>query len=198
MSSRLDSRTVRDALKRSNPLLFEPREGDRRAAVTLLMRSRAGKVDVLFIRRAEVEGDPWSGHMALPGGHMDPADVDLRQTARRETFEETGVKIEREDFLGRLHDMHPVNRELPPIIISPFVAWVDGKVQIAGNHEVQYHVWIPLSALGDPSHVSEVHYRRHGQDLVLPSILYEGDMIWGLTHRIVINLRRVLREEADA
>ena len=197
MNNQPNAKSVRQALERSKPVLVAPHKGDRRAAVPLLLRSLAGKVDVLFVRRAEVEGDPWSGHMALPGGHMDPTDVDLMETARRETFEEVGVKIKRDDFLGRLCDMHPVNRKLPPIIISPFVAWLDRDVQITGNHEVQYHVWIPLVELGNPSHASEVHYRTNGQNSVLPSILYQGDMTWGLTRRIVTNLREVLREEVD-
>ena len=197
MNNELDAKIVREALERSNPPWVDPNKGQRRAAVTLLLRSLGGEVYVLFVRRAEVEGDPWSGHMALPGGHMDPTDVDLIETARRETFEEVGVRIKRDNFLGRLHDMHPVNRKLPPITISPFVAWLDRDVQIAGNYEVQYHVWIPLVELGNPSHTSEVHYRTNGQNSVLPSILYQGDMIWGLTHRIVMNLREVLREEVD-
>lgn len=195
MNSEPDAKSVREALKRSNPLLVDANKGERRAAVTLLLRSLGGEVDVLFVRRAEVEGDPWSGHMALPGGHMDPTDIDLIETARRETLEEVGVKIERDNFLGQLHDMHPVNRKLPPITISAFVAWLDGDVTVTGNHEVQYHVWIPYTELGNPSNASEVEYHANGQDFVLPSIVYQGDVIWGLTHRIVMNLCEILREE---
>ena len=47
---------------------------------------------VLLIRRAERSGDPWSGHIGLPGGRLDPADQSLRDTALRETREETGLR----------------------------------------------------------------------------------------------------------
>ena len=48
---------------------------------------------VLLIRRAERAGDPWSGHMALPGGRYEPKDPDLLGTALRETVEEVGVAL---------------------------------------------------------------------------------------------------------
>src|SRR6478752_6570976 len=57
---------------------------------------------VLLIRRAERAGDPWSGHMALPGGRREPEDADLVETARRETFEEVGLQLARSDLLGGL------------------------------------------------------------------------------------------------
>ncbi|MFN7699333.1 MAG: NUDIX domain-containing protein [Deltaproteobacteria bacterium] len=56
-------------------------EGERvrgRAAVAAILRERApGAPEVLFIRRAEKPGDPWSGHMAFPGGKQEPGDPDL-------------------------------------------------------------------------------------------------------------------------
>jgi len=61
-----------------------------RAAVTLILRESAAdpaEAEGLFVRRAKVPGDPWSGHVALPGGRRDPEDADLLDTARRETLE---------------------------------------------------------------------------------------------------------------
>ena len=41
----------------------------RRAAVALVLRDEGkhGRPELLFIRRAEHEKDPWSGHMGFPG-----------------------------------------------------------------------------------------------------------------------------------
>ncbi len=49
--------------------------------------------DLLFIRRAEKSGDPWSGHMAFPGGHMESSDASLLAAAIRETQEEIGLDL---------------------------------------------------------------------------------------------------------
>jgi 8-oxo-dGTP pyrophosphatase MutT (NUDIX family) len=59
-----------------------------RAAVALVLRDGApGEVELLFIRRAEHEKDPWSGHMGFPGGRAEPGDASLEATAVRETLE---------------------------------------------------------------------------------------------------------------
>src|SRR5215203_3343198 len=96
----------------------------RRAAILLTMRLRAdGEPEVLMIKRAEAEGDPWSGHIALPGGRMEPGDADLSITAVRETWEETGVDVARDGrLLGHLDDISPRTPALPPIVIRPYVA----------------------------------------------------------------------------
>src|SRR5262245_28580055 len=72
----------------------EPEPADMlHASVALIVRGRAD-LGVLLIKRAKREGDPWSGHMALPGGRRDPKDASLIETAAREAREETGVDLE--------------------------------------------------------------------------------------------------------
>lgn len=180
---------------------YEPRriaagEGDRRAAVSLLLSGRETDLAILFVRRAEIDGDPWSGQMALPGGKMDPVDADLVETARRETWEEVGVRPDRDAFLGRLDDIHPMTRRLPSVVVSPFVVWITPETPIRTNEaEVQYHVWVPLPALADPAYRSEHMLDRHGDERVFPSILFDGDAIWGLTHRVVENFLEILERQ---
>ncbi len=67
-----------------------------RAAVALVLRDAGpGGIELLFIRRAEHEKDPWSGHMGFPGGRAEPGDAGLEGTAVRETLEETGLDLAR-------------------------------------------------------------------------------------------------------
>ena len=84
-----DLAEVRAALAR--PPTRVAAEGLRRAAVVMLLTPGRR---VWFVQRAERAGDPWSGHVAFPGGHEEPGDVDLRHTARRETWEEVGVDLD--------------------------------------------------------------------------------------------------------
>jgi len=169
-----------------------------RAAVTLVLRPRrdgASGVEALFVRRAHVEGDPWSGHVALPGGRADPADADLLDTARRETFEETGLAFEREDSMGRLAEIHPRSPHLPPICVTPFVAWLEGDQEVVLNHELTGHVWIPVSALSDPRYRSTL-IREAPSAREFPTIEYEGHVIWGLTFAILEDFLAVVQTAA--
>ena len=60
------------------PIIAELEGPVRRAAILLALRARAdGEPELLMIKRAEAEGDPWSGHIACPGGRMEPGDHDL-------------------------------------------------------------------------------------------------------------------------
>src|SRR5215471_21768996 len=81
--------------------------GDERfAAVAAILRDREGEAEVLLIRRAQKTGDPWSGHMAFPGGRQDPSDLDLLHTAVRETQEEVGLELSPgRNLIGRLDDL---------------------------------------------------------------------------------------------
>ena len=165
-----------------------------RAAVTLILRSSISDpsgVEALFVRRAEVPGDPWSGHVALPGGRRDPEDADLLDTARRETFEETGLRLERADHVGRLGEIHPRSKHLPSICVTPFVAWLASDHEVRLNYELTGHAWIPVAALSDPRYRSTL-VREAPTIREFPAIDYEGDVIWGLTFAIVEDFLAVL------
>jgi 8-oxo-dGTP pyrophosphatase MutT (NUDIX family) len=167
-----------------------------RAAVTLVLRSPreiGGSPEVLLVRRAEVTGDPWSGHVALPGGRRDPEDADLVDTARRETREETDLRLERGDYLGRLAEIHPRSEHLPSICVTPFVAWLADDQEVRVNRELSGHVWVPVTALSDPSYRSTL-IREAPSNREFPAIDFEGHVIWGLTFAILEDFLQALGE----
>src|ERR1017187_10973735 len=67
------------------------------AAVAIVL-ARSPEESILLIRRAERQGDPWSGHWSFPGGRRDPQDPDLLHTALRELDEECGIRLERQSL----------------------------------------------------------------------------------------------------
>ena len=169
-----------------------PREIDaegpvRLAAILVVLRARSdGEPELLMIKRAEAEGDPWSGHIACPGGRMEPGDRDLTATAVRETWEETGIDVARDGrLLGQLDDLSPRSPLLPPIVIRPFVAIVRPDVKIVPSLEVASAFWVPLSALVERGAwgMGLVH-ARGGQRNV--SVFQHGEhTVWGLTERVL-------------
>ncbi|NJK89114.1 MAG: NUDIX domain-containing protein, partial [Myxococcales bacterium] len=56
----------------------------RQAAVALCLKAEP-ELSILFIRRAQSPTDPWSGHMAFPGGRVEPDDRGPLGAAMRET-----------------------------------------------------------------------------------------------------------------
>lgn len=172
--------------------------GDARyAAIALVLRPAAGsgEPELLMIRRAEAARDPWSGHVACPGGRMEPGDADLAHTAIRETLEETGVDVARDGrILGPLDDVAPRTPSLPPLVIRPFVAAVRGDVSIAPSDEVAGAFWVPLERLVDAAAWGRavVEIRNVGPREV--EAFRHGDfVVWGLTHRALTQFVELLR-----
>jgi len=173
---------------------IDPDSQSKWAAIALVIRPQpAGEPELLMIKRAEIAGDPWSGHIACPGGRAEPGDRDLAHTATRETWEETGIDLEKEGkLLGTLDDLSPRTPMLPPIIIRPFVTAVPSSVQIVASPEVAEAFWVPLSALRKEEAWSKSVVRVRGVDREELSFRHDNYMVWGLTHRVLRQLLELM------
>jgi 8-oxo-dGTP pyrophosphatase MutT (NUDIX family) len=184
---------LRVRLPKEGDLNIDP-SGPKRAAVVLMLRNRAGHAEVLIIKRAEHPQDPWSGHLALPGGRVDPGDKDLRDTAARETLEEVGIDLDAGgEILGYLNTVWPGNPRLPTIAITPLVAIAPPDAVVRANkEEVDDAFWLPLALLRQQGRSDVVQFTVHGQIrqwLAYPS---SRGSIWGLTERILTQLLALL------
>jgi 8-oxo-dGTP pyrophosphatase MutT (NUDIX family) len=158
-----------------------------RAAVALVVRPRPRDLEILLIKRAPRAGDPWSGHMALPGGRQDREDADPLVTAARETLEEVGIDLRSIGrHLGRLDEVQPLGAGVPPIAIAPFTFAVPAGTGFVPNVEVAEAMWIPVGELAAPDARAEyIHHFVDGRSLQFPAIACRGETIWGLTYRIL-------------
>jgi 8-oxo-dGTP pyrophosphatase MutT (NUDIX family) len=151
-----------------------------RAAVASILRLGTDDVEVLFIKRAERQGDPWSGHVAFPGGKREAADPSLLATAIRETEEEVGLRLELESFVARLHD---VRARLNGYRVAHFVFRLEDRAAaIAMSPEVAAALWVPLASL------AEVERVTRPSSSGLPSVKLGDYVLWGMTYRMVGHL----------
>jgi len=155
----------------------------KRSAVAMILQVREGELHILMIKRAECAGDPWSGHMAFPGGRMDKVDANGYAVARRETAEEIGLRLgPRDECIGRLSDLNArPRRGTLGMVISPFVFRLDREVTFTPNHEVAEVVWVPLEFLSDANNREEMIWEYKGARIPAPCYRYKGRCIWGLS-----------------
>lgn len=187
---------VRRALAHFRPEPLPRSEGMARAAVAAVVRDGAEGAEVLLIHRAEDPADPWSGHMAFPGGRVDPTDDGTLDAAMREAREEVGLDLAAAGHLiGRLSDVAAIGRGRPlSLVIEPFVFAVDDPGRLTPNAEVADIVWVPLAWLAERANRSSLEYEHGGGVIRLPCYRFRQFVVWGLTFAMVDELVDLLEE----
>ena len=155
----------------------------KRSAVAMILQVRDGELHILMIKRAEREGDPWSGHMAFPGGRMDKIDANGFAVALRETEEEVGLALGAEDeCIGRLSDLNArPHKGTFGMVVTPFVFRLAREVEFVPNYEVAEVVWIPLEFLLEPENRQQMVWEYKGMEIPMPCYMYGNRRIWGLS-----------------
>lgn len=164
------------------------REGDFvHASVMMILKESGQGYSLLFIKRPESERDPFSGHMAFPGGRMESADNSKLETAIRETYEEVGIDINSSGrILGSLDDVNPNNPRARNYIVTPYLSVLNEEVTIKpDSNEVERTLWVPMHHLVDDRNLEVRIRERDGREVKDYAYQYEQYLIWGMTGRIL-------------
>lgn len=191
---------LKDLFDRAPVRKIISRSWSKRAAVNLIVDDVSfDTAAVLMIQRARYEGDPWSGHMAFPGGRQEKVDISTLETAKRETFEELGFDMDapisrRLDlrFLGRLSDRYARQRGNPiHLVITPYVFSLRQRPALTLNYEVADTFWIPLKYFADFRERKQFSFSYAGKKIALPCYQYgEEQRVWGLSLEMIDELLR--------
>ncbi len=162
-----------------------------RAAVSVILKPEEGErasLEMLLVKRKEREGDPWSGHMAFPGGRFEKTDGQILHTAIREAMEETGINLRECELLGSLEEVVP--SRLRMIRVLPFVVLAPEMTGVAlDNREIAQSFWVPVSYFTDKKNIGSNSIDRFGIKSEVPSYKLFGQyVVWGLTFRIIQDL----------
>ncbi len=163
----------------------------RSAAVLIPLLRNQGNWHLLYILRAQVEGDMHSAQVAFPGGRLELAESSA-QAALREAQEEVGIKPASVRLLGHLENFITIsNYNVTPEVGAipwPFELNIDPK-------EVQRAFTIPLDWLADPANREERgRVAPDGQTVkVVYFTKYDKELLWGLTARITLNFLQALK-----
>ena len=160
-----------------------------RAAVALILREGREGLDMFFIERSRREDDPWSGHMAFPGGRLEDGDTGTRAAAERETLEEVGIPLAEAEYLGRLTDLQgsPRFRQNRLVVTAHMYHSDFSGPPVLDPIEVSSAMWFPVERLSDPStHVA--HRTSEAGTMEFPGIEVGEPgrhVVWGLTYRFL-------------
>ncbi|QQR91794.1 MAG: CoA pyrophosphatase [Myxococcales bacterium] len=160
------------------------------AGVALVLRQTKSGSELLMIERAERHGDPWSGHMAFPGGRAQREDKTLTDTVLREVHEEIGWDLTQQaEYLGHLGPL-PIRARggLTGEELLPLVFDLREERDFVLNEEVNEVFWFPLQAFGSDDFRITFPYLHEGKSYDLPAYLMRNKRIWGLSYRMIQRL----------
>lgn len=168
------------------------------AAVALIIAGPpSGPCSILLMERAARPHDPWSGHISFPGGRREAVDRDLAETARRETFEEVGIRLDPDQALGRLLPRQAWKRGSPTDLwVHPWVFSIPGPLDPVLSEEAASARWVGIEQLLDPSVRMTLPSAVTGRPSGLPALRLPPYSVWGLTLRILEDAFPALRPPA--
>ncbi len=174
------------------PLIMERPEADvprgkapRPAAVLVPIVMRDGQAQVLLTRRTDHLADH-GGQIAFPGGKIDSADATPLDTALREAREEIGLKPHQVTALGYLAPSVTATG----FHIVPVVGALDaGFDPVPNPSEVAQAFEVPLAFLMNRANWREISGMWGGKRRASVAMPYKTHYIWGITARILMQLR---------
>jgi 8-oxo-dGTP pyrophosphatase MutT (NUDIX family) len=155
-------------------------------AAVAMVQAHGRRKSILLIRRAEREGDSWSGHWSFPGGWRHAGDRDLLCTAIRELAEECGVRLAREQMDRALPHTLARRKVGRFVLVAPFLFRVEEEFATVLNPgEAVEALWVPLSWLLDPARHSLRPVPGRPPELLFPAVDLNGLPLWGFTYRLI-------------
>jgi len=129
-----------------------------------------------------------AGEISFPGGKLDYDDLDLLETALRETREEIGLLISKEQVIGQLEPVITLNSGF---LILPFVSVVNEIPALSANAEVEKIFHIPLESFlktetRDPEPLHNLIQEMY-------TFEYQNQIVWGASARILKQIKDCLK-----
>ena len=179
----LDS--IKQKLEQIN--LTDPTKYKKAGVLILLIKDKDDEeYQILFTKRSE-QLKTHSGEVSFPGGKWEEGDSNLYQTALRESNEEINLDIKNVTKLGPLNFLLSRHK----IEVNPFVGYLNQLQDFKGNFEIDEIFIVPISFLMNEKNIEYKEFNRKDLKVYIPSWVYNGNRIWGLTAMIAADFLNI-------
>ena len=172
----LDS--IKQKLKQIN--LIEATQHKKAGVLILLLKENEDDEYKIVFTKRSTQLKTHSGEVSFPGGKWEEADNDLYETALRESNEEINLNIDNVTKLGHLNFLLSRHK----IEVNPYVGYLNKLQDFKGNFEIDEIFIVPISFLTNSKNVTYKEFNRKDLKVYIPSWVYNGNLIWGLTAMI--------------
>ena len=176
---------LQSSIKQNDYLLNTARQAAVVAIVNVMPEQDA---KIILIKRNTYIGHH-SAQMAFPGGKVDEADQNLRQTAIREVEEEIGIQLAEEDLI----ELEPHWVHVSNFLIQPYYVLIDKNLEYRVNkREINRIFEIPVAFLKQADSLDYHELDFMEEKIIAPRYYYESEEIWGATAIMLYQLIKLL------
>jgi len=163
----------------------------KKAAVMMLFYPKKLQTHLVLILRTSYDG-VHSSQIAFPGGKVELDDIDLKQTAIRETHEEIGVHPNAINVIRAFTEIY-----IPPsnFMVYPFLGYSLSELNFQlQKEEVAGIVELPLvDFLDNTIVVNKILKTSYAESFEVPGFQFENHFIWGATAMMLSELKETLK-----
>jgi len=159
------------------------------AVLALLYPNKQNKTCFILTKRASYKG-VHSSQISFPGGKQEPFDIDLKQTALRETSEEIGVS--NVSIIRSLTKTY-----IPPsnFYVTPYLGYIDKIQMLMPNEEVSQILEIDLDDfLSDSSLSVQKMSTSYMENVDVPCFKLNNEIVWGATAMMLSEIKDLFKE----
>jgi 8-oxo-dGTP pyrophosphatase MutT (NUDIX family) len=177
----------------SNKLL-----NSKKAAVIAALYEYDNEVRLILILRNTYNG-VHSNQIGFPGGRVEDYDKTLFDTAIRETYEEIGVRVQKNELIRELHEIYipPSNFNVYPFLVilnhPPSFVKDDKEVKevITIDLESLLNCKITQTQIPIPEKLNELNIQN---DVEVPAFKLAGYNVWGATAMMLSEIRDLIND----
>lgn len=160
------------------------------AVLALFYPNQQNEATFLLTQRASYKGTH-SAQISFPGGKIEKNDLNLSDTALRETYEEVGVNHQDIKIVREITDVY-----IPPsnFLATPFIGYTNYRPSFSINEEVHTTIEVLVSDLLDDRNLDSIIMNTSYMDNIsVPCFKLNDYIVWGATGMMLSEIKEMLK-----
>lgn len=168
-----------------------PVNAKKAGVLVLIYPCKNNEANIILTKRAKYKG-LHSHQISFPGGKKNNDDINLKQTAIRETFEEVGLS---EKHINTHKQLTSIYIPISNFQVNPYLATSSNFPVFTKNYEVEEIIHLSIKELLNDKNLSSFKMPNlNTKETQTPCFFFEDHCVWGATAMILNEVKEILKK----